>query len=225
VVIGIHKRSFKVNQDREIYLTCNLDFKQQYKTVKRPLFSAKGFPNTKLMLSLLLFGWAVSIFPIVNEYVFSPVKDANHIIDSHLQEEWLDGFFDSRYVQAAGERYIKERYIAYYILDVIFPFIYTSAFFLMAIARRKRIEFKIFRTSLIACLVLDLLENSSFFIYLYNKDVGLAFVVSVFTTFKSVLFLLNLLFALFAFLFPGKTPLPQRAKTVRSPVSKPHISA
>ena len=95
----------------------------------------------------------------------------------------------------------------------------------MAIARRKKIEFKIFRISLIACLVLDLLENSSFFIYLYNKDAGLAFVVSVFTTFKSVLFFLNLLFALFAFLFPGKAPLPQRFKTVRSPVSKPHISA
>lgn len=186
--------------------------------MKRPLFSTKGFPNTKLLLSLLLFGWAVSIFPVVNEYVFTPVKEADHIIDSHMQE--CPGcFFDKKYVTTAAKAYNPQRYIAYYVLDFIFPFIYTTAFYLMAIGRRKKTEFKIFRISLIACAVLDLLENTSFFIYLYNQNPGWAYIVSIFTTLKSILFLLNILFALFAFLFPGSS------KTGRTPVSKPHISS
>ena len=53
--------------------------------VKKTLFPDVGFPDTPLIVSLLLFAWAVTIFPIVNEYVFTPAPGTTHIFDSNMQ--------------------------------------------------------------------------------------------------------------------------------------------
>lgn len=170
-------------------------------TVKNTHFMYQQYPNVRLVISLLLFGWAVYAFSQVTPLVFNPGRGGDHIIDIHLQECWTC-FFDSGYVRQAAAQYNVERYPIYYFLDLIFPFIYSAAFFFLACGLKNKQVFSIYTGSLIACLLFDISENTSFWIYLSGGIEGWAWWVAVFTTLKSVLFLLNLLFALVAFLFP-----------------------
>jgi hypothetical protein len=160
------------------------------------------FPNTKLIVSLLLFAWAVCAFGYVNPYVFS-AGAYDHIIDSHLQYHPFY-FFDSDYVMNAARCYNKTKYLhAYYVLDLAFLFIYSYAFLLLAHAWRKKDFYRLFRFSVILCALFDFMENTSFLLYLFNTNTKfLAVLTSIFTTLKSVLFILNIGISLFAFFVP-----------------------
>jgi len=160
------------------------------------------FPNTKLIVSLLLFAWAVCAFGYVNPYVFS-AGAYDHIIDSHLQYQPFH-FFDSHYVMNAGSCYNKTKYLhAYYVLDLAFLIIYSNAFLLLAYEWHKKDFYRLFRWSVILGALFDFMENTSFLLYLFNTNTKfLAVLTSIFTTLKSVLFLLNIILSVFAFFVP-----------------------
>ena len=162
-----------------------------------------SFPNTRLIISLLLFAWAVCAFGYVNPYVFHPTHAYNHIIDVHFQEDH-SRFIDSGYVKHAAAQYNPARYLyAYYVLDLLFIFIYSNAFLLLAHDLKKNI-FQLFKWSVIVGASLDFLENTNFAIFLFHQDTPFwATLTSFFTSTKSVLFLLNILFSLVAFFFPN----------------------
>lgn len=169
----------------------------------------KPFPVIPLLVSVLAFAVCVYTFGSVNPYVFTPSAEATHIIDSHLQE-CHRCFFDSGYVQLAAQQYIPAHYLhAYYILDFIFPFVYSTLYLLLASGLRGRKSYRLFLATVIIGGAFDLLENTSFVFYLYHRLDWLSVQVAIFTTLKSVLFLANAIFALVAFI--GWGPFRRRA--------------
>ena len=161
---------------------------------------AKSFPNTQLVISLLFFAWAVCAFSYINPFVFTPQGKIDHIIDSHLQYQPFR-FFDSGYVKNAAPQYDGYKYLyAYYILDLIFLFIYSWVFLLLAHSWKEKKYFCLFWWSVVLGAAFDFMENTSFAIFLFNKDNTFwAVLTSIFTTLKSILFLLNILLSLWAF--------------------------
>ncbi|MBD0332732.1 MAG: hypothetical protein ICV66_08755 [Chitinophagaceae bacterium] len=166
-------------------------------------------PICRLITSLLLFVVGILLFSQIKSCrYFEPTPTATHIIDTHLMPDGKDTsfkmysrrFFDHGYVQEAAKTYSPRRYMrSFFVLDFVFPFIYAFLFITWVTYWKCPHFYNTFKIAVIACVAFDLLENATFAYYLFRRSEHIDVLVAVFTTLKSILFILCLLFSLLTF--------------------------
>ncbi|MFT3912378.1 MAG: hypothetical protein QM737_23325 [Ferruginibacter sp.] len=133
----------------------------------------------------------VLLFYSLGDYYFLGLCKITHPIDEHVFRTLH--FFDTDYViKAKSCGYNHPRYfVSYFIVDMIFPLIY-SAFFLSIIDVFKKTPlYKFFFILIIAGCLFDYMENGSIAVFLCMRGDGLAATVTFFTMIKSILFFVN----------------------------------
>ncbi|MEO6734409.1 MAG: hypothetical protein ABIN01_24525 [Ferruginibacter sp.] len=131
------------------------------------------------------------LFNLATPYYIYNAALTPHSIDAHMAE--CKCFFDAEYIRLAkyGGYYQEGFYKTFALIDLVFPIIYTTMFLTaLAIHRAQRLYIYL-KWLVIAGCVADYLENFSFAIYLQLSELDLAPVIAVFTSVKSVLFLVN----------------------------------
>jgi hypothetical protein len=169
----------------------------------------QGFSLLRLFISVLLFVTGSLLFGRIKScrYFEPPAKGSRvtHIIDSHVMpdgsitslKEYGSRFFDQEYVKEAANYYHPHRYMSsYFILDFFYPFTYSFLFLTLATYWKRSGFHQALVAVIIACAVFDWLENSSFAWYLFHQEGGVNKWVAAFTTIKSILFFVCLLFSI-----------------------------
>lgn len=148
-----------------------------------------------LVVCVILF----FIFKGIEPYFFS-ASDNLHIIDVHVKEGGFGALFDVGYISKAAKAYDTERYQqTFFLVDLVFPVVYSSLFLFLSYQSRKRKWYKWILLMYIAGALFDYGENSAFLYYLHHpSDLG-ATVTAYCTSFKSILFVSNALIGLFLF--------------------------
>ena len=140
----------------------------------------------------LIIGFIV-IFYLITPYYTYPDGPTPSPADSRVMTAFK--FFDTQYVIDAKESgyNIPHYYRSFFIVDLIFPIIYTLFFLsVFQFVKDKKI-YPVLQFFALAGCVFDYLENFSFAIVLQAKGNGLAMLVAGATTFKSIIVAINLL--------------------------------
>lgn len=156
-----------------------------------------------LLLTCIVFFY---IFQGILPYYFSG-RNNLHIIDIHVMRCGVACLFDSDYISNVRKAYNAERYTeTFFLVDLLFPIIYTSLFLVLSYAFWNRKWNKWLLLVFIAGMMSDLGENGAFLYYLYHPGNTAATVTAICTSIKSLLFPVN--FGLSLVLFTRGLRLP-----------------
>ena len=151
---------------------------------------------TKENIILFLFLTVIFsfIFECIQPYYIKPNESGRlpEPIDAVTMKD--KEIFNANYVIYAKEKSYKidNYYQSFFIVDMVFPIIYTL-FFLSALTTVNYWKrYNLFKKLILAAMVADYLENISFAVFLKLKGDGLAPVVAFFTTIKSLLIAVNI---------------------------------
>ncbi len=133
----------------------------------------------------------VLLFYSLDGFYFLGMCKMSHPIDEHVFRTLH--FFDTDYaIKAKNCGYNHARYfISYFIVDLIFPLIYTAFFLSIIDIFKKKPLHKFLFILIIAGCLFDYMENGSVAVFLCMRNDGLAATVTFFTTIKSILFFIN----------------------------------
>ncbi|MEO8770968.1 MAG: hypothetical protein ABI402_12800 [Ferruginibacter sp.] len=154
------------------------------KRLIRPKFVLHYFALT--LLFLLLFHFLK--FYYINDY-----HKTRYSIDEYVLRTC--DFFNSQYVITA--KYVgydhARYYITFFVMDMIFPLIYTCMFLSTVSGLKKNWMHVLFLISIFAGCLFDYLEDFSFAVFLSVRGDELAPAVAFFTTIKSFLYVVNMI--------------------------------
>jgi len=137
---------------------------------------------------------------ITGYYIKDPVVTP-HPIDVHPYE--CKVVFDSNYIiDAKHTGYDHTKYFQSFLpLDLVFPLIYTLLFLCTIEVFKNIAGYKYFFTLILAGALFDYLEDLSFALFLNLSKDGLAGAVAFFSSFKTILFIFNLLVAMLTLVY------------------------
>jgi hypothetical protein len=133
------------------------------------------------------------LFEGVSSYYIANQLISPHPIDSHLLYSLR--FFDSQYVVLAknGGYNIPNFFKSFFVIDLIFPLVYTLLFLSIAQLTKLSRYYEILFYLILIGILLDYTENLSFAVFLKLNGDRFAAVIAFFTTLKSIVFSLNLI--------------------------------
>lgn len=139
----------------------------------------------------LLFMMFYYTFEYVKIYYLNPKSTIKSPIDSKA-------FFNVDFVrEAKATGYnIPQYFQTFFIVDLIFPLVYTILMLSINSLVRDQKKYHWLRKLIWAGMIADYLENFTFAFYLKSSGDGLAIVVATFTTIKTILFVVNMIISL-----------------------------
>lgn len=144
-------------------------------------------------ISVILFPY---LFNGIKSYYIKDLCACTHPIDAHPMEKF--DFFNDEYILSAKRicYNIPHYYFSFFILDTIFPVVYTLFFLSVIKVWEKRKKYLYFQVIIFAGLLFDYLENFFFAYFLQAEDDNLSPAISFFSSIKSILVIVNMIIAL-----------------------------
>lgn len=139
-------------------------------------------------IGVILFPY---LFDAIKPYYLDDLCACPHAIDEHPLKTF--DFFNGKYILSAKSCYnIPEYYFSFFILDFIFPIVYSIFFLSVIRIWEERKPYLYFQVLIVAGFLFDYLENFFFAYFLRVGDNDLSSLISSFSSIKSFLFIINM---------------------------------